>query len=56
MQENINDKILKGETVIILAAMKMENGVKAPHSGIIKDIHVKEGNAIEKGKVFFTVE
>jgi len=36
--------------------MKMENDLRAPHSGIIKNIFVKEGNAIEKGTVLFTIE
>jgi biotin carboxyl carrier protein len=56
IKKNISDRIFKGETVLILEAMKMENDLQAPHSGIIKEILVKEGNAIEKGKVLFTIE
>jgi biotin carboxyl carrier protein len=56
IKKNLNDKIAQGETVLILEAMKMENDLRAPHSGIIKDIFVKEGIAIEKGTVLFTIE
>jgi biotin carboxyl carrier protein len=56
IKRNLNEKITQGDTVLILEAMKMENDLRAPHSGIIKDIFVKEGNAIEKGTVLFTIE
>jgi biotin carboxyl carrier protein len=56
IKRNLNEKITQGDTVLILEAMKMENDLRAPHSGIIKNIFVKEGNAIEKGTVLFTIE
>jgi biotin carboxyl carrier protein len=56
IKKNLNEKISQGETVIILEAMKMENDLRAPRSGIIKEIFVNEGNAIEKGTVLFTIE
>jgi len=56
IKKNLNEKIFRGETVLILEAMKMENDLRAPHSGIIKEIFVKEGKAIEKGTVLFTIE
>lgn len=42
------DLIAKGETLLILEAMKMENEIKSPKDGILNDIYVKEGTAIEK--------
>lgn len=42
------DSIIKGETVLILEAMKMENEIKSPKDGILEEIFVKEGTAIEK--------
>jgi biotin carboxyl carrier protein len=56
IKKNINEKISRGETVLILEAMKMENDLRAPHSGVIKEIFVKEGSAIDKGTVLFTIE
>jgi biotin carboxyl carrier protein len=35
--------------------MKMENALKSPINGIIKEIHVNEGSAIEKGFVLCTI-
>ncbi|MHB8339403.1 MAG: biotin/lipoyl-containing protein [Ignavibacteriaceae bacterium] len=50
------EKISLGETVIILEAMKMENDLRSPATGIIKDIFVKSGNKVEKGTMLFSIE
>ncbi len=56
IKKNTSDKIIQGETVLILEAMKMENDLRAPRPGIIKEILVQEGTAVEKGAVLFTIE
>ena len=43
--------VLKGDTVIILEAMKMENVIKAPADGIVKAVKVKTGDHVEKNQV-----
>lgn len=43
--------IQKGESVLILEAMKMENVLKAAGEGVIKAIHVQKGNPVEKNQV-----
>ncbi|HRP90027.1 MAG TPA: acetyl-CoA carboxylase biotin carboxyl carrier protein subunit [Edaphocola sp.] len=43
--------IKKGEPVLILEAMKMENVFKATSDAIVKAIRVKEQQAVEKGEV-----
>lgn len=46
----------QNDSVIILEAMKMENEVRSPFKGILKDIFVKEGMAVEKGANLFLIE
>lgn len=41
----------KGDPVLILEAMKMENVFKAPEDAVVKAIKVAEGKAVEKGAV-----
>ncbi|XP_055376170.1 pyruvate carboxylase, mitochondrial-like [Condylostylus longicornis] len=41
------DKVQKGQTIIILSAMKMETIVQAPKDGIIKSIEVVNGMKVE---------
>ena len=50
------DKIIKGEAVMILEAMKMENEIKANIDGIISEIFVEQGKAIEKNISLFTIK
>ncbi len=50
------DTISQGESIIILEAMKMENDLRAPASGIITGICVEEGKAVEKGAILFSIE
>jgi len=50
------DIISQGESIMILEAMKMENDLRAPASGIITRISVEEGKAVEKGAILFSIE
>jgi len=53
---NIGDSIQKGDKLIVLEAMKMENNLKAEHDAIIKDIAIKKGNTVEKNQILITFE
>ena len=44
-------EIAKGDPLLILEAMKMENVIKAPGEGKIKSIEVKKGTAVDKGQL-----
>ena len=42
------DKVKKGEKLLMLQAMKMNNLILAPQDGAIKKIHVKAGEVVVK--------
>lgn len=44
------DEIRKGEPLLVVEAMKMENEISAPHAGKIEEIRVSERQAVEKGE------
>ena len=44
-------QVKKGEAILVLEAMKMENILKSPADVTIKKIAVKKGIAVEKGQV-----
>ncbi|MEO8087049.1 MAG: biotin/lipoyl-containing protein [Bacteroidota bacterium] len=44
-------KIQKGDAIIVLEAMKMENILNASADGEVKKIHVKKGDKVEKNQV-----
>ena len=41
-------EVKKGDPVLILEAMKMENIIKSPCDGVIKSINTSKGSAVEK--------
>ncbi|MCZ4224275.1 biotin/lipoyl-containing protein [Pedobacter rhodius] len=45
------EEIKKGDNLLILEAMKMENILKSPSDGIIKKILVKQNDKVEKNQV-----
>lgn len=44
-------EVKKGDPVLVLEAMKMENILKSPTDGVVKKINVKKGMAVEKNQV-----
>jgi acetyl/propionyl-CoA carboxylase alpha subunit len=44
-------QVSKGDTLLILEAMKMENALKATSDATVKKIAVKKGDAVEKNTV-----
>ena len=49
-------KIKKGDAIVVLEAMKMENILKSPADGIIRKIHVITGDKVEKNQVMVILE
>ncbi len=49
-------EIRKGDGLVIIEAMKMENELKATSFGKVKDIKVKQGQAVEKNEVLVVFE
>lgn len=46
----VGTEIARGQTVIVLEAMKMENDLTAPRGGIVKHIAVSKGQAVNQGQ------
>ena len=52
----VGQSVQKGDALLILEAMKMENVIKSPTDGIIKNILVKKGDAVEKNQVILNFQ
>ena len=52
----VGQTVKKGDAILILEAMKMENAIKAPGEGTVKSILIKTGDALEKGVVMVEFE
>ncbi len=53
---NAGDTVSKGDVVVILEAMKMENEISAPADGIIASVNVSSGDTVESGDVLVTMD
>ena len=48
------DEVKKGDNLLVLEAMKMENMIKSPTDGVIKKIEIKQGNKVEKNQLLIS--
>ena len=51
----VGDGVTKGQPVIVVEAMKMENEFKAPCDGTVESIPVSDGQAIEAGTTLMVI-
>jgi len=49
-------EVSKGETLLILEAMKMEHAIKAPNAGRVKEIFFQEGALVEGGQELIEID
>ena len=52
----VGDEVKEGDGVIVIEAMKMENELKAGIDGVVKEILVEEGKAVEGGTMLVVIE
>ncbi len=52
----IGQKIKKGDTIMIVEAMKTMNHVPSPLDGIVKEISVEDGQPVEFGQIIATID
>jgi len=50
------DAVKKGEILMILDAMKMQNKLKSPIDGKVKSIEAKKGDKVSKGTILVELE
>ena len=53
---NVGDSVEKGDSILVLEAMKMENVLKSPAEGVVKSIHINKGDAVEKNQLLISFE
>ena len=54
-EKNIGDKVSKGDTIVVLEAMKMENALPSPCDGTIQALSFKSGDNVAKGAVLCVI-
>ena len=55
VKANTGDTVKKGQVILVLEAMKMENDIVAPQDGTVASIDTAVGNAVEAGETLATL-
>ena len=56
MKAQPGDQVNKGDTLLILEAMKMENAILSPRDGIVKSVWSDTGDTVDKNKLLIELE
>ena len=56
LKVNVGDTVKRGQTIIILEAMKMENNINADKDGTITAINVNKGDSVLEGNDLVIIE
>jgi biotin carboxyl carrier protein len=56
IERAVGDVVKEEDVLMILESMKMEIPVEAPCAGRIREIRVREGQAIEEGVILAVIE
>ena len=51
----VGDEVTRGQNIVVLEAMKMENDLTAPRAGIVKAVHVTKGQTVNQDAVLAIV-
>lgn len=51
----VGDRVAKGQTVLIIEAMKVMNPIPAPHAGMVTQILVQDGQPVEFGEPLMVI-
>ena len=50
------DRVNKGQTVLIIEAMKVMNPILAPTAGVVKEILIADGQPVEFGEAMMIIQ
>ena len=56
IKTKVGEQVSEGDTICVIEAMKMENAVSAPRSGVVKEIIVAEGDTVSGGDALMIIE
>jgi biotin carboxyl carrier protein len=50
------ERVARGQVLLVLEAMKMQNEIHAPRGGIVREVRVSEGELITADRVIAVIE
>ena len=55
VKASVGQAVKKGDVILVLEAMKMENDIVAPQDGTVASINASTGDSVESGAVLATL-
>jgi glutaconyl-CoA decarboxylase len=55
VKASVGQAVKKGQVILVLEAMKMENEIVAPEDGTVATINVSTGDSVEPGATLATL-
>jgi len=52
----VGDEVAAGQSILVIEAMKMQNELKAPRTGRVTAIEVKENDSVNAGALLATID
>ena len=52
----VGDTVSRGQTLVVLEAMKMENNIDADRAGVVKQVLVQQGATVMEGDNLIVIE
>lgn len=50
------EQVKEGNEMVIVEAMKMQNSLRTPQTGVVKKIHVQPGSTVKSGQILIEFE
>jgi biotin carboxyl carrier protein len=55
LKVNVGDTVKKGDVVLVLEAMKMQNNIESEYDGTVTSVTVKQGETVMEGATLLTI-
>ena len=56
VKARVGDQVTAGQELLVIEAMKMELGLKAPRDGVVAEVRAAAGDFVEADAVLVTLE
>ena len=50
------DNVQRGQSIVVLESMKMENTIAAPRDGVVSQVHVTADESVQHGQSLVEIE
>jgi 3-methylcrotonyl-CoA carboxylase alpha subunit len=51
----LGQRVTKGEELLVVEAMKMENALRAPRDGVVRALHARVGEMVAPGRALVEI-